>query len=184
MHRAVFLDRDGILNATFVDADGVARPPADVSELRLEDGAREACERLKAAGFILVAVTNQPDVARGTTTRERVEAINARVAELLPLDEVAVCFHDDADGCACRKPAPGLLRDAAARLGLDLAASYMVGDRWRDVEAGKRAGCCTVLIQRDYSAADSTFPDYKAESLFAAAAWILQDVPTSVRGVV
>lgn len=184
MHRAVFLDRDGVLNATFVDGVGVPRPPADVSELRLEEGALEACTRLKAAGFVLVAVTNQPDVARGTTTREQVDAINARLAEWLPLDEIAVCFHDDADGCACRKPAPGLLRDAAARLGLDLPASYMVGDRWSDVAAGKRAGCRTVLIQRGYSGSGDISPDHTAESLFAASALILQHVSFSVREAV
>ena len=134
----VFLDRDGVLNRAVV-RDGQALSAGGVDELEILPGVPEALARLKAAGFALVVVTNQPDVARGTTTREAVEAIHARLAAMLPLDEFRVCFHDDGDGCDCRKPKPGLL--IGCRPLHDLGRSVMVGDRWRDVEAGRRAGC-------------------------------------------
>lgn len=179
MRRAVFFDRDGVLNATRQGSDGVPRPPADAAHLSLEDGAVEACALLRAQGFLLIGVTNQPDVVRGATTRDAVEAINARLSAELRLDDIAVCFHDDADNCACRKPAPGLLRDAARRWGVELDASYMVGDRRSDVEAGQRAGCRTILIEREYSGVAEVPADHTTDGVLAAAAWILQDLPSS-----
>ncbi len=147
--RAVFLDRDGVINRPLV-RNGRPYPPRNVEELEILPGVVEAVERLRAAGFLALVVTNQPDVARGTTSRESVEAIHRALAARVPLDGVFACFHDDADQCACRKPAPGLLVEAAARFGVDLAASYMVGDRWRDVEAGRRAGCRVLWIDWGY----------------------------------
>jgi D-glycero-D-manno-heptose 1,7-bisphosphate phosphatase len=109
-----------------------------------------ALERLKAGGFLLIVVTNQPDVARGTQSRSVVEAIHTRLASLLPIDEFRVCYHDDDDACTCRKPKPGMILDAARTHGVDLDASYMVGDRWCDVEAGERARCATVFLDHGY----------------------------------
>ncbi|MGD0834045.1 MAG: HAD family hydrolase [Candidatus Dormibacteria bacterium] len=146
---AVFLDRDGVLNAAVV-IDGRPHPPRDAGEMRLLPGVEGACARLREAGFILVCITNQPDIARGATTAAIVAEINGRLQRELALDAVAVCPHDDADGCACRKPRPGLILEAAAHLGVDLTRSVVVGDRWRDVEAGRRAGCRTVLLDRAY----------------------------------
>jgi D-glycero-D-manno-heptose 1,7-bisphosphate phosphatase len=169
--RAVFLDRDGVLNDVVV-RDGRPYPPGDAGEVEVLPGVGEACARLRAAGFELVVVTNQPDVARGTQTLEAVERINDVLRAALPLDEVVVCAHDDADDCECRKPKPGMLVDAGARRRLDLAASFMVGDRWRDVEAGRRAGCRTVLVDRGYDA-PSAVPDATVSDLGEAAEWIL-----------
>ena len=133
---------------------------------------QEALARLKSAGFALVVVTNQPDVARGDVTEEVVRAINDRLASLLPLDEVRVCCHDDADGCDCRKPKPGLLTRPPL---YDLSRSVMVGDRWRDIEAGQRAGCrAAILIDYAYDEGHPTDPDVRLRSLSEAADWILK----------
>jgi D-glycero-D-manno-heptose 1,7-bisphosphate phosphatase len=168
--RAVFLDRDGVLNRAVV-RDGKPYPPATVDDLEILPGAAGALARLKAAGYALVVVTNQPDIARGTTTRAAVDAIHTRLAALLPIDEFRVCPHDDSDACACRKPRPGLLVDPPTN---DVAASVMVGDRWRDIEAGRAAGCAaTVLIDYQYDEQMLHEPDARVASLSEAAAWIL-----------
>lgn len=170
--RAVFLDRDGVLNAAVL-RDGVPRPPGDVDEVEVLPGVAEACNRLRTAGFELVVVTNQPDIARGTQSEEAVRRINDALLVALPLDEVVVCPHDDADECGCRKPKPGMLVDAAKRRGIDLATSFMVGDRWRDVEAGLRAGCRTIFVDRGYDER-SVQPDASVSDLGEAAVWILE----------
>jgi D-glycero-D-manno-heptose 1,7-bisphosphate phosphatase len=163
-HAAVFLDRDGVLNEAIV-RNGRPLSPCAVEEVVIRDGVREACRHLSDAGFLLVVVTNQPDIARRTTTWESVKAINRHLTHELGLDAVYVCAHDDVDGCGCRKPAPGLLLAAAARLGVDLARSLMVGDRWRDIEAGKRAGVATVWVRSDYREAAPVAPDHVVDGL-------------------
>ena len=170
--RAVFLDRDGVINRAVIRG-GKPYPPATPEELAVLDGVPEALARLRAARFLLLVVTNQPDVARGTQRREVVESMNARLLRELPLDQFFVCYEDGPD-CPRKKPNPGLLLEAAHRYGVDLRASYMVGDRWRDVEAGARAGCRTVLVDYGYDEKRSQFPpDWTAASLSAAADWIL-----------
>ena len=146
---AVFLDRDGVLNEVEV-RNGTPHPPAGVDELRLLPGVVEACHRLRGLGFALVVVTNQPDIARGKQTRDEVDRMHDALRRWLPVDEIVVCAHDDIDDCPCRKPRPGMMLDAAARLDLDLAESVCVGDRWRDVEAGKRAGVEAIFVDRGY----------------------------------
>ncbi|HVO47868.1 MAG TPA: HAD family hydrolase [Steroidobacteraceae bacterium] len=149
MRAAVFLDRDGVLNRALTRA-GRPYPPGSPDELEVLPGVAESLAALKAAGFCLVVVTNQPDVARGTTAAETVTAIHQRLKACLPLDGVFTCPHDDADACECRKPRPGLLHAAASRLNIDCASSFMVGDRWRDIEAGRQAGCTTLFVDRGY----------------------------------
>ena len=167
---AVFLDRDGVLNEPIV-RDGRPYPPASPAELVIVGGAREALDRLKAADYRLVVVTNQPDVATGAQRRDVVEAINAALAAALPLDEVRVCYHDDRAACECRKPATGLLLQDPAH---DLPRSVIVGDRWRDVEAGARAGVgACVLIDRAYREPLTVEPDVRVRTLTEAADWIL-----------
>jgi D-glycero-D-manno-heptose 1,7-bisphosphate phosphatase len=167
---AAFLDRDGVLNRAVVRR-GRPYPPASVAEMEILPGVREALDRLKAAGYRLVVVTNQPDVARGLQRRETVEAINAALIARLPLDEVRVCFHDDADGCTCRKPQPGLLVQQPA---YDLARSVMIGDRWRDIEARRRAHVrAAVLIDYGYDERQVE-PDVRVPSLSLAVDWILK----------
>jgi len=169
---AVFLDRDGVLNRAVV-RDGRPYPPRTVGELEILPGVREACAALRSAGLRLIAVTNQPDVGRGERSRDVVDEINRAVLSTLQLDDVRVCPHDDGDRCLCRKPAPGLIIDAARDWGIDLATSVMVGDRWRDVESGKRAGCKTVFIDRGYVERRPDSPDLTVASLPDAVSWIL-----------
>ena len=166
---AVFLDRDGVLNRAIV-RDGKPYPPGSAAEAEVLPGVEEALARLQAGGYALVVVTNQPDVGRGRQTRAEVEAIHAKLGARLPIDEFRVCYHVDADGCACRKPAPGLLLQAPA---YDLRRSIIVGDRWRDIEAGRQAGLrATVLIDYGYLERQAE-PDVRVTSLAAAADWIL-----------
>jgi D-glycero-D-manno-heptose 1,7-bisphosphate phosphatase len=168
--RAVFLDRDGVINRAPV-RDGVPISPHSVDELELLPGVPDALARLKAAGYALVVTTNQPDIARGRVTRETVEAIHARLLAMLPLDEIRVCPHDDADRCRCRKPLPGLLLQAPHYA---VAGSVMVGDRWRDIEAGRAAGCrATILVDHGYGETLPHAPDLRVDSLAGAAEWIL-----------
>ena len=169
---AVFLDRDGVLVATTVQG---GKP---IAALTLEDfailpEAPAAVAALKAEGFATVVVTNQPELARGNVDSATMDAMHARLRAVMPIDAVYVCPHDSADGCDCRKPAPGMLLRAAADLDLDLAASYMVGDRWRDVGAGRAAGCTTVLIERGYTEPERIEPDLIAGDVAVAAALIL-----------
>jgi D-glycero-D-manno-heptose 1,7-bisphosphate phosphatase len=145
---AVFFDRDG----TLIKAPVVDGKPLSIhspEELELEAGAEEACAALRDACFALVVVTNQPEIARGTQTLEGVGRINERLLELLPLDEIVVCPHDDADGCMCRKPMPGLVRRAAELLGVPTAACVLIGDTRADVCAAYGAGAIGMLVPND-----------------------------------
>lgn len=170
--RAVFLDRDGVLNRA-VERQGRPHPPASPAELEVVDGAPEACDALREAGFALIVVTNQPDVARGAQEPAVIDAIHAELFRHVRVDDVYVCPHDDADACVCRKPAPGMLHAAAERHDLDLAASFMVGDRWRDIEAGRRAGCRTVFIDHDWDERKPAAADAVVTGPLDAAHWIL-----------
>jgi D-glycero-D-manno-heptose 1,7-bisphosphate phosphatase len=172
---SVLLDRDGVINRVYY-RNGVTNPPAHPGEFEFLPGVLEAMARLQAAGFALAVVTNQPDVARGTQTRAGVEILNDIVRRSSGVLDVLTCFHDTADACDCRKPRPGLLLEAARRFGLDLARSFMVGDRWSDVEAGRAAGCRTVLIENLYCGRERCRPDHCAADLPAAAEWILQQI--------
>jgi len=170
---AVFLDRDGVLNRAFPDGRST-RPPRALDELELLPGVAEAVRRLQAAGLALVGVSNQPDLARGLTSAAVVAELNAALQERLPgLLDILVCPHDDADGCACRKPRPGLLLEGARRFGLDLRRSALVGDRWSDVAAGQAAGCRTVLIEGPWSGRERCAPDLVARDLGEAAELLL-----------
>ena len=172
---AVFLDRDGVLVETTV-RDGIPRPVASIAELEVLPGVPAACAELRAAGFLLIVVTNQPDVARGTQTAAVVEELNSELRRALPLDDVFVCPHDDADGCDCRKPQPGMLLAAAERWDIDLEASFLVGDRWRDIEAAHRAGCRAVFVDRGYAEPLVSEPAATVGNLQEAAEWILRQV--------
>lgn len=175
MNRVVFLDRDGVINRAII-RDGMPYPPASVEQTEIFPDAPEALALLKRLGMRLAVISNQPDVARGTQTRENVEAINAFLAAKLPLDRFEVCFHDDAENCACRKPKPGLIQSAALALDGDPTAGFMVGDRWRDIEAGRAARCRTIWIDRGYNEKSPSGYDYRTTSLLEAAKWIVQQI--------
>ena len=147
---AVFLDRDGILNRAIV-RNGKPYPPARLEDVEILPGTSAALPRLQTAGYILIGITNQPDVVRGTQTREVVESINAMILSRLPVREIFVCYHDNIDHCDCRKPRPGLILQAAEKYGLDLSQSWMVGDRWKDIAAGQNAGLKTIFVDYSYA---------------------------------
>jgi len=172
MRPAVFLDRDGVINRAFI-RDGMPSPPASLQQLEILPQVSEALSALKARGYLLVVVTNQPDVARETSSREAIDSIHRRLKDELAIDAILTCFHDDAAECSCRKPKPGLLLQAAHDFGIDLSASFMVGDRWRDVEAGERAGCRTFFVDRSYLERPPISYDFRVGSLFEASGIIL-----------
>jgi D-glycero-D-manno-heptose 1,7-bisphosphate phosphatase len=173
MKRAVFLDRDGVINRAMV-RNGKPYPPACLGELDILPGVGEAMRRLHAADFQLVVVSNQPDVARGAQSCETVEAMHAKLRESgLPIDAFYVCYHDGPANCACRKPRPGMLVAASADLLIDLRRSYIVGDRWRDIEAGQRAGCTAIFVDYGYEEPRPRPPYVAVSSLADAACWIL-----------
>jgi D-glycero-D-manno-heptose 1,7-bisphosphate phosphatase len=173
--RAVFLDRDGVLNRAIV-RDGKPYPPASLAELEIVEDAAQSLGRLKDLGFLLLVATNQPDVSRGTQTLDAIQTLHDVMRQTLPLDEFLICPHDDRDGCRCRKPLPGLLLEAQARYGIDLGSSFMVGDRWRDIDAGRAAGCRTVLLDLNYrERGPSLPPDAKVVSLQDAVDWIVRN---------
>ena len=172
MRRAIFLDRDGVINRAFI-RNGKPYPPANLGELEVLPGVKEALEKLHAANYLLIVVTNQPDVGRGTAKKEDVEKMHAFLSSLLPINEFLVCYHDDKDHCDCRKPLPGLLHRASKIHGVDLTKSFMIGDRWRDVEAGEAAGCKTFFINYRYDEKKPKTPDFIVSSLLEAEKIIL-----------
>jgi D-glycero-D-manno-heptose 1,7-bisphosphate phosphatase len=172
MRRAVFLDRDGVINRAIV-RDGKPYPPANLSEMEILPDVSDVLAALHDAGFMLIVVTNQPDVARGTTPITVVEEINNYLLGRLPIDEFRTCYHDNGDGCDCRKPQPGALLAAARQHGIDLKKSYMVGDRWRDIEAGQRANCKTIFIDYGYDERQPETLNYRVKSLKEASQLIL-----------
>ena len=153
--------------------DGKPYPPASLVELEILPGVQEALQKLHDASYLLVVVTNQPDVARGTAKREDVELINSFLSSQLPIDDFKSCYHDSGDKCGCRKPLPGALLDAAKEYDIDLSKSFMVGDRWRDVEAGASAGCKTFFINYRYAEKEPNAPDFIVSSLLEAKKIIL-----------
>jgi D-glycero-D-manno-heptose 1,7-bisphosphate phosphatase len=168
--RAVFLDRDGTISRSLVRG-GLPFAPTALSDFEILPEAPEACARLKRAGFLLVVVTNQPEVGRGTMKKETVEAMHAKMQREVPIDRVEVCYHPGhgASQCDCRKPKTGLLVNAARELNIDLARSWMVGDRWRDIDCGVAAGCRTVFVDRGYAESLKQAPDFRTRDLAEAA---------------
>lgn len=167
--RAVFLDRDGVINQTIFRM-GKPRAPYTLEEFSFLPGVPEAVDFLREEGFELIIVTNQPDVARGWVSREAVDLVNGYVGRELGISDIRACFHTEHENCECRKPRPGMLLAAAEEHGIDLETSFMVGDRGSDIEAGKNAGCKTILISNSTEEGD---PDHIAPSLLSATGWIV-----------
>jgi len=180
--RAVFLDRDGVINRA-LERESKPYPPRNLAEFEILPEVPGACERLKAAGFMLVVATNQPDVGRGTIKKELVESIHAEMLRRLPIDLVEVCYHagQGHSQCDCRKPKPGMLLHAARELGIDLAQSWMVGDRWRDVDCGRAAGCRTIFIDRGYAEELRQKPDFSVGNLAEAADIVVRETKHHIK---
>jgi len=173
MARAVFLDRDGVVIRATI-RDGKPHPPESVDRVELAPHAERMLAQLHLADYLLILITNQPDVARGRQNRETVEAINDYLRSCLPIADCFICYHDDRDGCDCRKPRPGLILRAAERYGIDLEKSFFIGDRWRDIDAGHAAGCRTIPIDHQYrERGPANAPDARVSDLGDAVKWIL-----------
>jgi len=176
MNKAAFLDRDGVINETFL-VEGKPVTPKRVEDFQILPGVKEALTELKERGWYLFVATSQPDIRRGTLKLEELEKMHRILLEALPIDKVYVCTHDDEDACECRKPKPGMLLQAAKEWNVDLGASYMVGDRWKDIEAGARAGCTTILVKSPCSderpEGKIVLSDYTVENLVEAVRIIL-----------
>lgn len=172
--KAIFLDRDGVLNKVFLRG-GVPHPPVKLSEVSILPDVKTALCLLQAAGYELIVVTNQPDVARGVISRKQVESVHAVLKAKLPIKHFYVCYHDDHDQCHCRKPKPGLIFDAARDHAVDVSSSFMVGDRWKDIVAGNQAGCRTFFVDAAYaeSANRKIAADFVVGSLIQVANKIL-----------
>jgi D-glycero-D-manno-heptose 1,7-bisphosphate phosphatase len=175
---AVFLDRDGVINRVAV-RNGTPHPPSHVEEFELYEDVPDGCARLKAANFLLVVITNQPDVGRGTQSRGTVEAMNLKMQSALPLlDRIEICYHAGeryGQPCGCRKPRPGLILRAAAELNIDPKRSYVIGDRWRDVDCARAAGCHAIFIQRGYKDTLREAPDFTVANFNEAVSAVLSD---------
>jgi D-glycero-D-manno-heptose 1,7-bisphosphate phosphatase len=176
--RAVFLDRDGVINRVVV-RNGIPYPPSGLEEFELYEDVPNGCARLKAANFLLIVITNQPDVGRGTQSRETVEAMNLKMQSALPLlDRIEICYHAGeryGQSCDCRKPRPGMILRAVAELNIDPKRSYVIGDRWRDVDCAHAAGCRAAFIQRGYKETLREAPDFTVANFNDAVSAVLRD---------
>ena len=168
--RAVFLDRDGVLNRV-VMRNGIPCSPRSLDDFEWEDGAADVVDTLKREGFFTVVVTNQPDIARGKLLQVVLDTMTKRLYEELCVDGIQVCPHDDGDLCHCRKPKPGMILDAVERWEIGCAQSFIIGDSWKDMEAGRIAGCKTILLDRTYN--QGVMCDYRLANLREAVAVII-----------
>ena len=172
LKRAVFLDRDGIINAPVV-RNGKPYPPSTLDSVEILPGVKDALIRLKEAGFLTIVATNQPDVATGKQSRVVVDSIHEQMKSQLALDDIRVCFCVEGPACPCYKPSPKLLVDAAEDWDIDLAKSFMIVDRWRDIGAGQSAGCTTFFVDYQYKEDLVYTPDFTISGLAEAASLII-----------
>lgn len=170
MKRAIFLDRDGVINKVTLK-EGKPFSPRRFEKFELFDGIREVLEKSKREGFLNIIITNQPDITRGLIKWETLEKMHKFIKENLPIDDIFVCPHDDIDNCQCRKPRPGMLLEAAKKWDIDLKDSFLIGDQWKDIETGKKAGCITILI--DYLYNKEVESDFRVNNLHSAIEIIL-----------
>jgi len=180
MQRAAFLDRDGVLNA-LVERDGKHLSPLQPMDFVLLPGAAKAVATLRCAGLLAIVVTNQPEIRRGRLSAADLSRMHVRLEMETMVSAIYVCPHDDCDNCVCRKPRPGMLQAAARDRGIDLAASFVVGDSWKDIEAGHAVGCATILLrdlkcEQVESSAEAVraTPEACVASLSDAVEWILE----------
>jgi len=174
IYKAAFLDRDGVINRSQL-VDGVPKPPKSLSEVEILDGVIESIQLLKRCGYIPVVITNQPDVARGQAQEKDINTIHSYISSVVRIDHFYSCFHDDSDKCGCRKPAPGLIYKAVEELQIDLSNSILIGDRWRDIQAGQTAGCKSYFIDYSYPEKQPENPFIRVSSLLEAAQLVLRN---------
>ena len=167
MRKAIFLDRDGTLNKAFIK-NGLPFSPESFNKFEILPGVKESLLKLKKLNFVCLLITNQPDVSRGKINKNVVIQMNNFLKSEIKLDDIFVCYHDDHDNCECRKPKPGLLLNAKKKWNINLNKSYMIGDRWKDIQAGINAGCKTVFINNNYKESKKIKANFIADSLLNA----------------
>jgi D-glycero-D-manno-heptose 1,7-bisphosphate phosphatase len=172
MTKALFLDRDGVINKE-IARDGGFFSPRFYTDFQLLPEVKEALEIAKKAGLVTIVITNQPDISRGLMELNELEKMHKEMMEKLPIDDLFVCVHSDEDECNCRKPKIGALLQAAKKWNIDLKNSYFVGDSYKDIEAGKNAQCTTFLIQKIYNV-DVKGYDFLATDLLSAVQKIVE----------
>ena len=166
MKKAIFLDRDGVLNKVVLREKGkIIGSPKSLKELKLIPNIKKVTLSLKKRGFLLIMITNQPDYLRKKNSKKNILQINYYLKKKLFLDDVFVCFHDDSSKCVCRKPKPGMLFKAKKKHKINLKKSYIIGDRWRDIEAGKKAKCKTILLDHNYKEKIKIKPDFNVKKI-------------------
>ncbi|MFA6436786.1 MAG: HAD-IIIA family hydrolase [Candidatus Paceibacterota bacterium] len=161
--RAIFLDRDGIINDLVFRDNGFFSPRV-FSDFKLKRGIKKFSQKTKSLGFLTIVVTNQPDIERKLMKVSELEKMHSVIMENLSVDEIVTCPHDDKNNCLCRKPKPGMIKDMSKKWHIDLKKSFIIGDSWKDVEAGKQAGCKTIFLKTDYNKKEEIFPDFKVSS--------------------
>ena len=164
---AVFLDRDGTLNKTYIKK-GLPISPPSFNKLKIIDGVKKSIKKLKKLNFMCIMITNQPDVARAKIKKKTVIKMNSFIKSKLKLDDIFVCYHDDKHKCKCRKPKPGLLIQASKKWRIDFSKSFMIGDRWKDISAGKKVGCKTIFINNNYKLDKIVKADFTYKTLLKA----------------
>ena len=167
MKKAVFLDRDGVVNKAFIE-NGLPTAPISLNELEILPGVKESILRLKKLNYICLLVTNQPDVSRGKIEKKNVIEMNNFLKKEIELDDIFACYHDDKDNCKCRKPKPGMIIQASKKWDIDVRKSFMIGDRWRDIQAGINAGCKTFFIDNNYNEDKLVEASYTSANLLDA----------------
>lgn len=166
MHKTVFFDRDGVINKVLFN-NGKPFSPRTFTDFELIPGIGIVLNSLKKFGFLNIVITNQPDIARGLLKQQDLDKMHAIIREQLAIDDIIVCPHDDADDCYCRKPKPGMILSAAKVWDIDLSNSFVIGDSKKDIEAGKGAGCKTILIDAVYN--KDVKADFRVSDIYSAA---------------
>jgi D-glycero-D-manno-heptose 1,7-bisphosphate phosphatase len=163
MRHAIFLDRDGVINKALIK-NGLPFSPRTINDFEILPGVEKALNLFHDLGFLNIVATNQPDIARCLMSEQILNEMHDLIRLNLVVDDIFVCPHDDSENCSCRKPKPGMILDAAAKWGIDLTNSYFIGDTWKDIHAGRAAGCATVLLECPYN--EGLESDYRVASLF------------------
>jgi len=165
--KAIFLDRDGTLNKAYIE-NGLPISPSSLNKFKIIKGVKKSINKLKKLNFLCILITNQPDVFRGKISKKTVVKMNSYIKKKIKLDDMFVCYHDNEHNCNCRKPKPGLLVKASKKWKIDLNKSFMIGDRWKDILAGKKVGCKTIFINNNYKNDKKVKADFTFKSLLKA----------------
>jgi D-glycero-D-manno-heptose 1,7-bisphosphate phosphatase len=174
MSKAIFFDRDGVINIAPI-VNGLPGSPNRFTDFKIINGVDEIIKELKNNNWLIFVITNQPDISRGKLPVEEVDAMHQYLSTSLQIDDIIVCPHIDSNNCSCRKPKPGMIFELQKKYGIDLSSSFMVGDRWKDIAAGHAAGCKTIFIDYGYSETPPDYQTYTVKNLYEASRRIINN---------